>query len=391
MNRHIRKWGCYASSFVLLLNLASGTAAAADCTSQAEDIRKRILDLQKKVDDMSGKFQSDHASATSKDYSSKYFTTFEDLNKKATQASELVNSTYDLNGFTKVLAEGQKQTKLPPKVTNTMGNAVELAQAAMNEDNTKLDLAQLRCDQSTEDTALSAYLAQADSNTNSTYKTAKKNTCKAVHILADLQDKREKLNDIRKNGYPLFFLHKKDKKSYDGKSRTIQFKVDLRLYPEYPDNAGNNDNPTGQPILLGKVEKINLSYNSYFKWSDNNWTTLNLYQKLTDEHQQSEFCWAKLNITSSVKAQLCSRVENIKTDSLTVKSRAKFHYSGEDSAVSLGSVTVPAPFGYLADVSDMKEKKMQDLTSNLVDRIASLFGDFSVVKDKTDAWKKSCA
>lgn len=390
MNKHLRNWGCYASSFVLLLNLASGTAAAADCTTQAEDIKNRIVNLKKTVDDMSSKLQSDHSSATSSSYSKDYFAKFEDLNKNAAEAAALVNTTYDLNGFTKVLAEGQKQTKLPPKVTNTMSNAVELAQAAMNEDNTKLDLAQLRCDQSTEDTALSAYLSQADSNTVSTYKTAKKNTCKIVHVLADLQDKREKLNDIRENGYPLFFLHEKEKKSYDGKSRTIQFKVDLRVYPEYPDNAGNNSNPTGQPILLGQIEKINLSYNSYFKWSDNNWTKLNLFQKLKDEHAQSEFCWAKFDITSSVKAQLCSRVENMSTDSITVKSRAKFKYSGEDHAVSLGSVTVPAPFGYLADVSDMKEKKMQDLKSKAVDRIAALFGDFGAVKDKAEAWKKSC-
>src|SRR3546814_5126890 len=89
--------------------------------------------------------------------------------------------------------------------------AVELAQAALDEENSKLDIAQLRCNQSTEDAALSAFLAQADSGTVSNFKSAKYNACKAVQILADLQDKREKLNDFRTNGYPLFFLHAKEK------------------------------------------------------------------------------------------------------------------------------------------------------------------------------------
>src|SRR3546814_4906276 len=83
---------------------------------------------------------------------------------------------------------------MPPVVTNTMSNAVELAQAALDEENSKLDIAQLRCNQSTEDAALSAFLAQADSGTVSNFKSAKYNACKAVQILADLQDKREKLN-----------------------------------------------------------------------------------------------------------------------------------------------------------------------------------------------------
>src|SRR3546814_14657780 len=104
---------------------------------------------------------------------------------------------------------------MPPVVTNTMSNAVELAQAALDEENSKLDIAQLRCNQSTEDAALSAFLAQADSGTVSNFKSAKYNACKAVQILADLQDTREKLNDFRTNGYTLFFLHAKEKKRFD--------------------------------------------------------------------------------------------------------------------------------------------------------------------------------
>lgn len=381
--KKMRNWACGVSGIVLALN---GSAAfAQDCSSLANDVGTRIAELKKKADQTPDDVRNDYASATSKDYANKVFTAFEDLNKKAAQASQLVGQGYNLAGYTAPLKEGQQQTRIPPVVTTTMSNAEALAQAAADDDNTRLDVLSLRCSQSTEQTALAAYLAQADAKTVSSYEDAKYNACKVVHILADLQDKRQKLNDIRENGYPLFFLHEKEKKSYDGRSRTIQLKVDLRLYPEY---AGHED----QEILLGKLEKIRLSYNSYFKWSDNNWTNLNVLQKLVDDqNDEKEVCWGSIKITSSVKADICSQVHDISTDSLKIKVRAKFKYSGDTHAVSLGTVTVPAPFGYLSDVSDMKEKKIQDLQAKVVDRIAALLGAHGDVIDKAESWQNACS
>lgn len=357
---------------------------------QVDDLKERLAQLSEKAQSEEKKARDDHAKTTSSDYSKNYFKKFDDLNKNAKEAADLINTAYDLTGYTKPLALGEQQTKLPPVVTNTMSNAVELAQAAMDEENTKLDIAELRCDQSTEDTALAAFLDQADSDTVSTYKTTKKNACRLVHILADLQDKREKLNDIRENGYPLFYLHAKEKKSFNGKSRTIQLKVDLRMYPEYPDDPVNETKLNGQPILLGKLEGIDLSYNSYFKWSDNNWTKLNLFQYLISDTDKGEVCPTKIKITSSVKAKLCVSVEDIKSDSIKIKVRGKYNYNDDWSAVSLGTHTIPAPFGYLADLSDMKEKKMQDLQSKLVDRVASLLDQHADIVKKAEEWKKAC-
>ncbi len=379
------------TSAVAILALVSGPVVAAEsCSAQSGDVTAGIGNFQTDADKASKDVERDYADATSSSYAKDLFEKFDALNSKAQQASDLINKTYNLTGYTKPLSEGSIQKNVPPQVTVTMSNANELAQAAMNEENTKLDIAELRCNQSTEDAALRAFLDQADSATVSKYKSAKKSACRIVHTLASLQDKRQKLNEIRENGYPLFHLHAKEKKSYDGHSRTIQFKVDLRLYPEYPDDAGGNDNPTQQPILLGQLQKINLSYNTYFKWSDNNWTKLNLFQNLVDEHEKSEFCWGKIKITSSVKAKLCSQVGLKGDDKISVKSRAKFDYSGETHAVSLGTVTVPAPFGYLADLSDMKEKKMQDLKSKVAKRVTSLFSGFEDLKKKADQWQKSC-
>jgi len=377
------------SSLLVIAGLVAGPVASAqDCGSRASDLASRISAFKSRSSDENGKMEKDFSSATSSSYSSGYFKKFNDLNQGVTEASKLINKGYDLSGFTNVMSQGQKQTKLPPTVTNTMSNAVELAEAAADEDNAKLDLAQLRCSQSTEDAALDAFLKQADSGTASNFKSAKYNMCRIVYILADLQDKRQKLNDIRKNGYPLFYLHAKEKKSYSGHDRTIQFKVDLRVYPEYPDTASINGGD--QEFLLGTIEGIRLSYNSYFKWSDNNWTTLNLYQLFMNEHQKQEICLPELKITSSVKAKLCAHVKNLSDTSITVRATAKFKYDGDWKSVSLGDQTIPAPFGYLADVSDMKEKKMQDLQSKVVDRLATMFGDFDDVAGKAKEWQQQC-
>ena len=59
-------------------------------------------------------------------------------------------------------------------------------------------------------------------------------------------------------------------------------------------------------------------------------------------------------------------------------------------AVSLGTQKIPAPFGYLADVSDMKEEKMEKLKSKAVDRLASLLGPYGEVVKKAQEWKAAC-
>lgn len=375
---------------VLALALWPAAATAADsCTTQLDDIKARVTSLSSQAETMSSTVRGDFEATTSKDYAKQYFDAFEALNKSASDATQLVNTGYKLTGFTSPLKEGQIQTKMPSKVTNTMSNAQELAEAALDEENTKLDVAQVRCNQSTEDAALASALEKLDSGTVSKFKSGKKTACKVVHVLADLQDKRQKLNDIRENGYPLFFLHAKDKKNFGGKERTIQIKADLRLFPVYPDKAMGTDGKD-QPILLGQIKGIDLSYNSYFKWSDNNWTTLNLYQYFIGDTQKEEICQPKLKLSSSVKVATCVKVEDVTAEYIKVKVRGKYWYNSESSAVSLGTQKIPAPFGYLADLSDMKEDKMAKLKSKVADRLISLLGPYAETIEKAQEWKKAC-
>lgn len=369
----------------LALALAPALASAADtCPIPIDDVKAAIEAFSSKVASEDSGTGKDFSSAMSS-HADKYFARWDDLNKAAGDATKFVTKGYDLAKFTGALPEDKVQTAMPPTVTLTMANAMDLAEAAADEDSTKLDLAELRCDQNTEDAALGAALGQVDSKTVDKFKSAKKTACRIVHFAADLQEKKKQLDRIRTEGYPLFHISKSDKKDFAGHTRTIQLRADLRMYPEYPGDAKD------QKFLLGDMESINLSYNSYFKWSDDKWTPLNIYQYLKSESdEKDEVCYPKIKLSSSVQAATCVRVADISETQIKLKVRGKFWYQGENHAVSLGDRTIPAPFGYLADVSDMKEKKMQDLKDKLVRHLASIMGEHSKMLGKAQQWKDAC-
>ena len=217
------------------------------------------------------------------------------------------------------------------------------------------------------------------------FKKGKKTACKLVHFAADLQDKKQQLDKIRTEGYPLFHLKAKDKKDFAGKERTIQIRADLRLYPEYPGDAAD------QQFLFGDIKGLRLSYNSYFKWSDNDWEPLNIYQYLVSESdEKDEVCYPKIKLSSSVKVATCVRIANISSSSVTLKVRGKYWYNDDSGAVSLGDQTIPAPFGYLQDVSNMKDKKMADLQAKLAKRLSSALGEYGGMVEKAQEWKEAC-
>jgi hypothetical protein len=359
--------------------------AAESCPIPIDDVKAAIEGFASKASSEESNVEKDFKSVTGSDYTKFYFDHFTKVNGSGDDTTRFITKAYDLTKFSGALPEGTLQTKMPPSVSISMSNAMELAEAAADEDNTKLDLAELRCDQNTEDAALSAALDQLGSDTVSKFKAGKKTACKLVHFAADLQDKKAQLDKIRTEGYPLFHIKKKDKKNFAGKERTIQLRADLRLYPEYPGDAED------QKFLFGDIKGLRLSYNSYFKWSDNNWEPLNIYQYLVSESdEKDEVCYPQIKLSSSVKVATCVRIANIDSSSVTLKVRGKYWYNGDSGAVSLGDRTIPAPFGYLQDVSNMKDKKMEDLKDKLVGRLASTMGKYGDMVEKAQEWKQAC-
>lgn len=373
------------AAIALAIGLAPSMAIAADsCPIPVDDVKAAIEAFASKASSEESNVEKDFKSVTGSDYTKFYFDHFINVNGTGDDTTKFITKAYDLTKFTGALPENTLQTKMPPSVSISMSNAMELAEAAADEDNTKLDLAELRCNQNTEDAALSAALDQLGSSTVDKFRKAKKTACKLVHFAADLQDKKRQLDKIRTEGYPLFHIHKKDKKNFAGKERTIQLRADLRLYPVYPEADDN-------PVKFGDIRGLRLSYNSYFKWSDNNWEPLNIYQYLVSESdEKDEVCYPQIKLSSSVKVATCVRIADITASQIKLKVRGKYWYNGDSSAVSLGDRTIPAPFGYLQDVSNMKDKKMEDLKEKLVGRLASTMGKYGDMIEKAQEWKEAC-
>lgn len=371
----------------------SGLAAEETCTSKLDAINELLSAVSGDADDLWDTVQKEMASATSPGFSSDYFDNFEDLNDGVTEANDLVNEYYDLNGYMTELALGTVQDSLPPVATRTMENAVELAQAAADE-SSKLDLASLRCSQSIDGTALDLALTSIGGDASDNFVAARNSICKVVQVIADLQEKKEQLDEFRENGYPLFHLHVKKKKDFSGKERTVQFKVDLRIFPEYPDDAGVTFHvgDADQTFLLGQAEGMKMSYNTYFKWSDKDWTGINLYQYLVDDPQDMA-CVDLIKITNNAKASLCVGIKdfNKSKNTLKLETAAKFKYNDAKKTVDLVDATVKLPFDYLAQVSDMKEDAMQDLKKDLIDELTSLVTDQVDLDALSEAWSDDCS
>lgn len=390
-NRYLKK--ILSGSVAMSMFMAMGAPAYANsCSADKDDLKTAVSAIKDAVSNADKNMKSAFKSATSTSYSDAYFDNQDEINEKAEYAYELISEYYDIGENMKELAEGEMQKKLPPVVTNTMSNAVELAQAAMDEENSKLDIAQVRCSQDLSNTALTKSIKDAGGTEMlSNFYDYQKKACKAVQVLADLQKKYEQLQEFRENGYPLFYLHQKDKKDFNGKERTVQFKVDLRMYPEYPDDE-MGVNGEDQKLLLGSIEGIRLSYNTYFKWSDNNWGTINLYQYLIDDEDNGMVCVDLIKISNHAKAALCAEAKDIDTKKEEIKlgTAAQFKYNDKKRTVDLPTVTIPMPFGYLADVSDMKDKAMQNVKSEIAEQLEEVITEFVDASEIADAVQNSC-
>lgn len=101
--------------------------AAAGSTSTTS--RKRSPASQNRVDSEESGVRKDYESASGKDYAKKIYDTFEQLNKTAKDSTQLVNTAYNLAGYTAPLPEGKIQSSLPPQITLSMSNAMDLAKA----------------------------------------------------------------------------------------------------------------------------------------------------------------------------------------------------------------------------------------------------------------------
>ena len=114
---------------------------------------------------------------------------------------------------------------------------------------------------------------------------------------------------------------------------------------------------------------------SWFKWSDENKIYIaDMIEAAQDSGgdvcEDSKPLWFKLSSRISAKIKIADANE----ESIDIAACAKFKGFDSIKTITFPTVTIPAPFGYMAEVTEMKDEAMQDLTKNLQSALLDLLG-----------------
>ena len=128
---------------------------------------------------------------------------------------------------------------------------------------------------------------------------------------------------------------------------------------------------------------------SYFKFSDNNKLYLaSLLEVREDDTEdkcgRKEPLWIRLSAAIKIKF----KPQNITEEKFDLRFCADFRYKGSSKSVSLAQKNIPAPFGYLGQVSDMKEEAKQKAMQKLQNELAQALGIDEKLKDISERFSK---
>src|SRR5690606_40085538 len=119
------------AAIALAIGLAPTMAVAADsCPIPVDDVKAAIEAFASKASSEESNVEKDFKSVTGSDYTKFYFDHFINVNGTGDDTTKFITKAYDLAKFTGALPEGTVQSKMPPSVSISMSNAMELAEAA---------------------------------------------------------------------------------------------------------------------------------------------------------------------------------------------------------------------------------------------------------------------
>jgi hypothetical protein len=172
--------------------------------------------------------------------------------------------------------------------------------------------------------------------------------CQLAVYAAKLQQMYDHYQEIKTDGLQLVDKYKKEKKSFPmGKHRTFQSWVDVRYM----------------------VDTKTIQYGAWFQFSDENKMQLipppNL--GLNSNDAKKGIC-----IPFVRHAKFCFKVKSATPTSATIDLWCKVHAYGEDKDIGFGAVVIPAPFGYLDQLTQMKEKAKQNAVDEVKKRLVNL-------------------
>jgi hypothetical protein len=250
-----------------------------------------------------------------------------------------------------------------PYLESSPGNGNWASIAMSNGDAEKIvGIANTRCGQ--DDTAVLSQISSALGASAATdYQKGRGAACQALQVAAQMLYRYSVYQNYKVNGYKIWEGSAKQEFRFDGKyHRTVQMGASFMFYPDVWDTATN-----------GFSLEDRLTYKSWFKFSDNDKEDLNIVEKLRS--QGGGGLCIPLVKGGGASASICMANLEVKgTSSVSLDVSAKLRWSGENKTVNMGRVTLPAPFGYLDEVAQMKDNAKQDVMNRVKSQVVAITG-----------------
>jgi hypothetical protein len=355
-------------------------ATALEAQQKAQELRSKITEAQEKVQQAKETLETARQDVASGNYgeallvilgaytgkSDEIQTTLDQLEKLVTASETL----YDLGSQAKACVDGNGadyciQEKLPDPHVPTMSDM-----------GSALDVANLRCSEQVPSkiaTVLGRVVGLEGQFDTEEFETKRATVCQAIEKIYNLKYKLQQLEEIREDGFSLLYKYDKKKIKKKGRKRTVQHSIDLRYYPDIQESYNTGD--ISPEFSLDNE-------NSWFKWSDNNPVYLgDILNSSNTQDEGDAACsdskpyWFKL--ANRLKFRL--KMSSVTSSDVTLTACLRVSWKGNHNR-ELATVTIPAPFGYLDEVTQMKDDAVQGAMNSLTDQIADMLG----INDKLD-------
>ena len=355
-------------------------AAVQEAQQKEEELANKIAEAQEKVQQAKETLETAQQDVASGNYGEAlliilgaYTGKSDEIQKALVDLQKLVKVTetlYDVGSQAKACVDGNGadyciQEKLPDPHVPTMAD-MESA----------LDVANLRCSEqvpSTIATVISRVVGLEGQFNIDEFEEKRATVCQAVEKIYNLKYKLQQLEEIRQDGYSLIYKYDKKRIRKKGRKRTVQHSIDLRYYPDIQESYNTGD--ISPEFSLDNE-------NSYFKWSDNNPVYLgDILNSSNTQDEGDAACsdnkpyWFKL--ANRLKFRL--KMSSVTTSDVTLTACLRVSFRGNHNR-ELATVTIPAPFGYLDELTEMKDAAVQNAMNSLQNQIADMLG----INDKLD-------
>jgi len=249
---------------------------------------------------------------------------------------------------------------IPTSINITMGSA-----------ESALDVVSLRCQADPSDNKLIDRLKKVGGLEGqfNNYQKKREKVCNAVKKIYELREKIKSLEDIRTNGYSIMYksVHNKKLKFPKKRKRHISTSVHVKYYPDIQENYA-----TG---TLGTPEFSIDNDESYFKWSSNE--KKYLYDILNAEAiPEASVCGDNKPFWFKISGRIFFRLKqkNASEGKVDISACARFKAYKRTKNIQIYSGTIPAPFGYLEQVTEMKDSLKQSAMNSLTKNMAEMLG-----------------